>query len=325
MQLLASCAQGVSILKVAMRHVPPTHEVACRIMTCLRIVLGQATCGIRLLALEYLPFDAQIAMLLTAGLAENQSVRQLQFNRLRHGTTSVNDGMNVLLQFLASQDRIQRLQLLDRTVLDGRMVGQLAAAATSLTTLIYKGPFRNAHCVREFLEEIPVLPHLKRLELLKLTHRYVDDLSRRVMRLTALRFLTVSFTTEGAGNEVWGNDDDDFNERSDEVSLSYKLRCLVSSLQMNDSLQEFVLQDEYRRIPVKWRDHSERVLAYGKRNRHLPQILQTVAVDSSNDHISDSVMLLPTLLAVSHQYTRQTTIRILFNHMLTNDSVGPFL
>jgi hypothetical protein len=238
MQLLASCAQGVSILKVDMRHVPPTHDVASRIMTCLRIVLGQATCCIRLLALEYLPFDAQIAMLLTAGLAENQSVRQLQLNRFRRGTISVEDGMNVLLQFLASQDRIQRLQLLDRTVLDGRMVGQLAAAATSLQTLIYKGPFRNAHCVGEFLGEIPVLPHLKRLELLKLTHRHVDDLSRGVMRLTALRFLTVSFTTEGARNGVWGNDDDDFNERSDEVSLSYKLRCLVSSLRMNDSLQE---------------------------------------------------------------------------------------
>jgi hypothetical protein len=321
MQLLASCAQGVSKLKVVFRMYNDCTVESCRILTCLVSVLGHAKCGIRRLALHHFSFDAQIAMLLTAGLAENRSVRELQFNHFHSAATKVTDGMNLLGQFLSNQDRIQRLEFLDCILLAGRMVGQLAAASMSLKTLIYRDSFQNEGCVGELLGEIAVVPHLKRLDLLKLTLSHVDVLSCWLGRMTALRYLTISFTIEG----WWHNNEFErymFYKRKHEASLRLKLPGLVSSLRLNDSLHKFMLQYEYGDIPGPWLDYQERVLAYGRRNRRLPEILQTIAVESRDGDISDSAPLLPTLLAVSHNYTRETTIRILFNQMLTTDSIG---
>jgi hypothetical protein len=322
MQLLASCAQGVSRLKVVVNMHGEHYEEACgRILKSLGSVLGAATCGVRRLALQHFPFDAQNVMLLTTGLVENGSVRELQFSDFWCSAQMAIDGMDLLGQFLSNQDRIQRLEFLDCILLAGRMVGQLAAASTSLETLICKGRFKYDDCVGELLGEIAVVPHLKRLDLLKLTLSHVDVLSCWLGRMTALRYLTISFTIEG----WWRNNEFErfmFYKRKHEASLRCKLPGLVSSLRLNDSLHKFVLQDEYGDIPSPWLDHRERVLVYGKRNRRLPEILQTIAVESRDGDISDSAPLLPTLLSVAHNYTRETTIRILFNQMLTTDSIG---
>jgi hypothetical protein len=324
LQLLASCAQGVSMLKLGARMRAEDLEEVYQIMICLCCVLAQATCGIRRLALTLFSFDAQVAMLLTAGLAENRSVRQLQFNQFNHVTTMVKDGMNLLLKALpSSQARIQRLELLDCTMLAGRMVGQLAAASTSLKTLICHGPFTNVGCVGDLLEEVALSPHLKRLELLKLAHSDLHALFCWMVRMTALRFLTISFAIEGTwSNGIWlDGRNADFNKRNLEASVP----SLASALRLNDSLFEFMLQDNYCTIPSMWTEHNKRGLFYGKRNRHLPEILQEIAGDSSHGHISDSVPLLPSLLAVSHQYARKITIRIVFNQMLTTYSIGSIL
>jgi hypothetical protein len=64
------------------------------------------------------------------------------------------------------------------------------------------------------------------------------------------------------------------------------------------------MQDKYGEVLIQWTNHSERVLVYGKRNRNLPEILRTIAVASSHGQIGDFAPLLPTLLAVSHNYAR---------------------